>query len=89
MRIAGDDKPYVALDLSRGGMFVSGLAGRATGDRLDAVVTLPDGPLEVSAIARWSRPRVSAAVPQGTGVAFVDPSEQVRARITAAILDDA
>lgn len=85
VQVAGDDKPYVALDLSRGGMFVAGLAGRATGDRFDAVVTLPDGPLAVKAIARWSRPRISAAVPQGTGVAFDGATDDDRARIGAAI----
>lgn len=84
--VAGDPQSYVATDLSRGGLFLAGTVGLAPGTVVRVEIALPDGPLTLEAEVRWVRTRrVSAALPQGAGLAFRSATPEDQQRLEAAL----
>jgi hypothetical protein len=83
VRITGEDREFLATDLSDNGLFLRDLVHLEAGSRLQLEVSLGGGTMSTVATVRWVRlQRITAAQLEGAGLLFDELSAADRALVT-------
>jgi hypothetical protein len=84
VRITGEDREFLATDLSANGLFLRDLVHLEAGSHLHLEVSLADGTMSTGATVRWVRARrITSAQLEGCGLLFDELSTADRALVTA------